>query len=62
MDKSSIKISGAHDLLILPLNMTKMYSLQYFSFSVKIKKETSKSDLWGKFLLYNNHLLSLLKI
>lgn len=37
-DKSSVKISGAHDLLILPLNMTNMCSLQYFSSSVKVKK------------------------
>lgn len=57
MDKSSIKISRAHDLLILPLNMTNMYSLQYFSSSVKIKKETLKSDLWGRFLLYITYYL-----
>lgn len=49
MDKSSISISGAHDLLIPPLNMKKMYSLQYFSSSVKIKKEMSKLTFGGYF-------------
>lgn len=49
MDKSSINISGAHDLLTLPLNVRKTYSLQYFSSSVKIKKETSKVTFGGDF-------------